>query len=191
MVGAAKTTVGAQRQSLRTLRKDYHKRKADLRKLVKARKTAMDNIRADISNLETEIKEANEELSVDFDSGSSLFPSSDSGSSSTDSSSKESAAKPSKGKSQPSKKGAVTEGDNKQGQRRKRRPFLAPEHRLRTTGGGPAPEESTTRVFVEGDPRHCQACEQLAPWFSQRHKGTPSEGHALPMGAAGQRKLTL
>eukprot|EP00439_Symbiodinium_sp_Y106_P010585 s7034_g1.t1 len=28
----------------------------------------MDNIRADISNLETEIKEANEELSVDFDS---------------------------------------------------------------------------------------------------------------------------
>ena len=190
MVGAAKTTAGAQRQSLRTLRKDYHKRKADLRKLVKARKTAMDNIRADISNLETEIKEANEELSVDFDSGSSLFPSSDSGSSSTDSSSKESAAKPSKGKSQPSKKGAVTEGDNKQGQRRKRRPFLAP--------GAPAPNhrgvaQLQRRVlpgFRRRRPAALPGMRTAAPWFSQRHKGTPSEGHALPMGAAGQRKLT-
>ena len=165
MVGAAKTTVGAQRQSLRTLRKDYHKRKADLRKLVKARKTAMDNIRADISNLETEIKEANEELSVDFDSGSSLFPSSDPGSSSTDSSSKESAAKPSKGKSQPSKKGAVTEGDNKQGQRRKRRPFLAPGAPAPNHRGWPSSKGEYYPGFVEGDPRHCQACEQLRRGF--------------------------
>ena len=166
MVGAAKTTVGAQRRSLRTLRKDCHKRTADLRNLVKARKTAMDNIRADIINLEKEIKEANEELSVDFE----LVASSDSGSSSTDSSSKESAAKASKGKSQPSKKGAVAEGDNKQGQRCKRRPFLAPRAPAPNHRGWSNSKGEYYPGFVVDDPRHCPACEQLRCGFSSATK---------------------
>ena len=165
-----KTNMATQRKALRALRKDFQKRKADLRTIAKNRKTAMTRIRADIKNLEEEIKTANEELSVEFDSGSSCFSSSDSESSSSSSKAPVKEAVPSsKGKPQaaqgavPSPKGTLQEEGKRK--RRRRLPFLVP--------GAPAPDHQgwPTRVSsktTRGTARLANSCDVVSV-AQQRH----------------------
>ena len=83
MPRVAATSVMPQRRTLRVLRAEYAKRKGDLRDLAKTKKGLL-RARAKITKVEQEVKAAQEELSEDFDSGSSLFTSSSSESVSED-----------------------------------------------------------------------------------------------------------
>ena len=159
MPKTSKATVAAQRKSLRTLRKDFLKRKADLRNIVKTKKSALVQVRADIKHLEEEIKKENEELSVEFDSGSSCFSSSDSESSSASNSSDASKKKASpKGK-------ARADGTIRKAKPRNKLPFLPPGAPAPNHRGWPNSEGVRYPGFVEDDPRHCAACEQLRRGF--------------------------
>ena len=191
------SSVAPQKRALRVLRAEFSKRKGDLRDLVKSKQAVMEEIRGKIVKLEKEVKAANEELSEEFDSGSSLFPSSESESESADSAlpgaakrvrvpiskqkGADNAPTPSFiGKPEHLKQGVdgdAVEETRKQADgkprtvgARKARPYLppgadAPEHR-----GSPNSEGVLYPGFAEGDPKRCDACEQLRRGFPRATK---------------------
>ena len=140
----------------------------------------MTDVRVKITQLEEEIRAENEELWVDFDSGSSVFPSTDSGWSSSESSLEAPAkvAAPScKGKSKPSRTVAAAEGESKKVRPRKRRPCPgapAPDHR-----GWPNSEAVKLPGFRRRRLAVLCCLRAVATWFPQCNKGTPSQGHAV------------
>ena len=183
------TKMMAQRRSLRVLRAEYAKRKGDLRDLVKTKKSLLSDVRGKITKLEKEVKAAGEEVSEEFDSGSSLFPGS-----SSESSSEETPAPARKDRPEPVTKEKprsskpfvvrkplsskpiaagkkVKPGDQededkeKKGKVRQVRPLVAPGAAAPNHRGSPNAEGILYPGFVVDDPRYCEACEQLRRGF--------------------------
>ena len=183
------TSVPAQRRSLRVLRAEYLKRKGDLREMVVAKKAIMAQLRAKITKLEEEILGAHETLSQEFDSGSSLFATSDSESSSSDKAEAPSETPATKAKAAPSKKtdGATGQEVKNMKEKEGKKPpkAVGREQRPRLPPGAPAPNHrgkpNSQGVlypgFAQSDPRYCDACEQLRRGFPSATKAhRPKDG---------------
>ena len=178
MPRVAPSTVAAQKRSLRVLRAEFFKRKGDLRDMVDKKRAILNEVREKIRKLEAEVKEAQEEVSEEFDSGSSLFPGSSSESDSSDSPPpvpKKAAAPSPKGKSGPPKKspdgkGAPAkkkkdESEVKERKARTCRPRIPPGEEAPNHRGSPNAEGLLYPGFDEDDRRYCPACEQLRRGF--------------------------